>query len=273
MTRRLVGFPVLGVAALFALFPIYWMVITAFKSTREIFTSPPSFWPAHPSLANFESLFHFNYMGSYLRNSVVVVAVSVGISLVIGSLAAYALARFQVFHRSNEPLSFGILAVRMIPPIVIVVPIYLSVQRLGLLNSYGGLILVYSATNLPFVIWMMRSFFEEIPVDLEEAAMADGASRLSAFRTVALPLAAPGLVATSIFAVIVTYNEFIYALVITSTPNAETVPVGASTLIGKISVDFGPLAAAGVIAMIPIVIFALAAQRHLIRGLTMGALK
>jgi multiple sugar transport system permease protein len=132
---------------------------------------------------------------------------------------------------------------------------------------------VYSAFNVSFVVWMMESFFREIPVDLEEASMVDGSSRMKAFRRIVLPLAAPGLVATAIFAVIVTYNEFLVALVLTSTPTAQTVPVGASTLIGRISVDVGAMAAAGVVSAIPIMVFALVVQRHLVRGLTLGAVK
>ena len=156
---------------------------------------------------------------------------------------------------------------------VIVVPLFLVALKLHLLNSWLGLILVYSAFNVSFVVWMMESFFREIPVELEEAAMVDGDTRMSAFRRVVLPLAAPGLVATAIFAVIVTFNEFLMALVITSTPAAETVPRGAATLIGRISVDWGAMSAAGFVAALPIVIFALIVQRHLVRGLTMGALK
>jgi multiple sugar transport system permease protein len=157
--------------------------------------------------------------------------------------------------------------------IAIVVPIFLILQQLGLLNKHLGLILVYTAFNLPFVVWMMRSFFHEIPIDLEEAAMVDGASRLSAFWHVMLPLAAPGLVATAIFAIIVTYNEFFFALTLTSTPAAATLPVGTAALIGKTQTLFGEMAAAGVVATAPIVFFALLVQRHLVRGLTMGAVK
>jgi multiple sugar transport system permease protein len=211
-------------------------------------------------------------MGAYLLNSLIVVGASVLLALVIGSLAAYALARFRM-GRLNDRLSFWVLAPRMIPSIAIVVPIFLILQQIGLLNRRLGLILVYTAFNLPFVVWMMRSFFHEIPIDLEEAAMVDAASRLSAFWYVMLPLAAPGLVATAIFAIIVTYNEFFFALTLTSTPAAATLPVGTAALIGKTQTLFGEMAAAGVVATAPIVFFALLVQRHLVRGLTMGAVK
>ena len=262
----------LALALVITLLPIYWMAITSLKTQLEVFASPPTFVPQRPTSENYVSLFANRNMGAYLLNSLIVVGASVLLALAIGSLAAYALARFRM-GRLNDRLSFWVLAPRMIPPIAIVVPIFLILQQLGLLNKHLGLILVYTAFNLPFVVWMMRSFFQEIPIDLEEAAMVDGASRLSAFWHVMLPLAAPGLVATAIFAIIVTYNEFFFALTLTSTPAAATLPVGTAALIGKTQTLFGEMAAAGVVATAPIVLFALLVQRHLVRGLTLGAVK
>jgi multiple sugar transport system permease protein len=161
----------------------------------------------------------------------------------------------------------------MIPPVALVVPMFLILQKLGLVNTKLGLMLVYTAFNLPFVAWMMRSFFQEIPVDLEEAAMVDGAGRLRSFRDIVLPLVSPGLAATAIFSLIITYNEFFFALILTSTPAAATLPVGTAALIGKTQTLYGEMAAAGVVAAVPLVIFALLVQRHLVRGLTMGAVK
>ena len=262
----------LALALVITLLPVYWMAITSLKTQVEVFASPPTFVAQRPTLENYVSLFANRNMGAYLLNSLIVVGASVLLALAIGSLAAYGLARFRM-GRLNDRLSFWVLAPRMIPPIAIVVPIFLILQQFGLLNRRLGLILVYTAFNLPFVVWMMRSFFQEIPLDLEEAAMVDGASRLSAFWYVMLPLAAPGLVATAIFAIIVTYNEFFFALTLTSTPAAATLPVGTAALIGKTQTLFGEMAAAGVVATAPIVFFALLVQRHLVRGLTMGAVK
>jgi multiple sugar transport system permease protein len=195
------------------------------------------------------------------------------LSLVIGSLAAYAIARFKLRGSIEQRIGVSLLAARMIPPIVLAVPIYLIIVELDLVNTWLALILVYTGFNVTFVVWMMESFFREIPVELEEAAMVDGDSRLTAFRRIVLPLAAPGLAATSIFAVIVTFNEFLMALVVTSTPASQTVPRGAATLIGRIDIDWGAMAAAGLVAALPIVLFALIVQRRLVRGLTMGAIK
>jgi multiple sugar transport system permease protein len=270
--KRWLGVAVLVLAVFIVLVPIAFMIGTSFKSNAEI-TQDLHLVPHTWTGSNYSRLFHDSFFGQYFRNSFIVCGASVVISLVFGSLAAYSLARFKLLLRMEQWLGFAILTVRILPPVVIVVPLFLVALKFHLLNSWLGLILVYSAFNVSFVVWMMESFFREIPIDLEEASMVDGSSRMTAFRRIVLPLAAPGLVATAIFAVIVTYNEFLVALVLTSSPGSQTIPVGASTLITRIDIDWGAMAAAGVLAAIPIVIFALLVQRHLVRGLTLGAVK
>ena len=263
---------ILIVLAMFiTLVPVYWMVNTSLKAQVEVFTTPPTFWPENPTLDNYVNLFTRRHLGGYILNSILIVGSAVLLSLVIGSLAGYSLARFG--SRLQQNLDFWVLAPRMIPPVALVVPLFLILQQFGLINKKLGLILVYTAFNLPFVAWMMRSFFQEIPVDLEEAAMVDGAGRLRSFWDIVLPLAAPGLAATAIFSLIITYNEFFFALILTSTPAAATLPVGTAALIGKTQTLYGEMAAAGLVAAVPLVIFALLVQRHLVRGLTMGAVK
>jgi multiple sugar transport system permease protein len=262
----------ISLALIIALLPVYWMVNTSLKTQVEVFTAPPTLWPQNPTLENYVSLFVRRRMGSYLLNSIIIVGTAVFLSLVIGSLAGYSMARFAK-DQAQQKLNMWVLVPRMIPPVALVVPLFLILQHLGLINKQLGLILVYTAFNLPFVAWMMRSFFKEIPIDLEEATMVDGASRLRSFWDVVLPLAAPGLVATSIFSLLITFNEFFFALILTSTPAAATLPVGTAALIGKTQTLYGEMAAAGVVASVPLVIFALLVQRHLVRGLTMGAVK
>ena len=263
---------ILIVLAMFiTLVPVYWMVSTSLKAQVEVFTTPPTFWPENPTLDNYVNLFTRRHLGGYILNSILIVGSAVLLSLVIGSLAGYSLARFG--SRLQQNLDFWVLAPRMIPPVALVVPLFLILQQLGLINKKFGLILVYTAFNLPFVAWMMRSFFQEIPVDLEEAAMVDGAGWLRSLWDIVLPLAAPGLAATAIFSLIITYNEFFFALILTSTPAAATLPVGTAALIGKTQTLYGEMAAAGLVAAVPLVIFALLVQRHLVRGLTMGAVK
>jgi multiple sugar transport system permease protein len=276
MTRARLGGLAWAAAALaaiaFAVIPIVWMVLTSLKTNREI-TQDASILPAALTSANYVSLFSGREFGAYLTNSIIVTAASVAIALALGTMAAYVLARFRLWAGMHRYVGFSLLIVRLLPPIVIIIPIFLTVQQLGLLNTRLSLIIIYAAFNVTIVVWMMESFFREIPVDLEEAAMVDGDTRFTAFRRIVLPLAAPGLVATGIFAAITTYNEFLFALVLTSTPAAETMPIGAATLIGRINIDTGAMSAAGVIGALPIVVFSFFVQKHLVRGLTMGAVK
>jgi multiple sugar transport system permease protein len=276
MTRdRIAGvaWAVGALAALaFAVIPLLWMVLTSVKTNREI-TQDTSLIPQALTTANYVSLFSGREFGAYLTNSIIVTFVSVAVALILGTQAAYVLARFRVRGGLQRYVGFSLLMVRLLPPIVIIIPIFLVAQGVGLLNTRLSLIVVYAAFNVTIVVWMMESFFREIPVDLEEAAMVDGDTRFTAFRRIVLPLAAPGLVATGIFAAITTYNEFLFALVLTSTPAAETMPIGAATLIGRINVDWGAMSAAGVVGALPIVIFSIFVQKHLVRGLTMGAVK
>jgi multiple sugar transport system permease protein len=259
-------------AIVFAVIPLLWMVLTSLKSNREI-TQDSSLFPEVLTLENYVSLFSGREFGAYLTNSIVVTAASVAIALALGTMAAYALARFRLRAGMHRYVGFSLLIVRLLPPVVIIIPIFLVAQQFGLLNTRLSLIIIYAAFNVTIVVWMMESFFREIPVDLEEAAMVDGDTRFTAFRRIVLPLAAPGLVATGIFTAITTYNEFLFALVLTSTPTAETMPVGAATLIGRINIDTGAMSAAGVIGALPIVVFSIFVQKHLVRGLTMGAVK
>ena len=269
---RVVLYVVIALILAIAIFPFWWMVNTSFKQQIDIFGGV-TLYPHNPTLANYRRLFDTYHFAQYLQNSLLVVTISVFVSLVLGTLAAYPLARFRLRFGLNQSALVVALVVRMLPPILLVIPLYIVLAKWGLLNTRLGLILIYSGLNTSFVIWMMQSFLAEIPRDIEEAAMVDGDTRFTALRRVVIPLAAPGLAATAIFSVIATYNDFLLALSLTSTPDAQTVPVGVSTLLGKIQIEYGPMAAAGVIGALPIVIFAMLVQRHFVRGLTLGAVK
>jgi multiple sugar transport system permease protein len=270
--KRFLHIFALVMACLFALVPIFWMISTSFKTNREA-TQDGTILPSSPTFASYTSLFTRREFGHYFANALIVTTGAVAIALVIGSLSAYALARFRLKFGLQRHLAFVLLIARMLPTVILIVPVYVLAQKLGVLDTRLVLIVIYAAFDVSLVVWMMDSFFAEIPVDLEEAAMVDGDSRLTAFRRIVLPLAAPGLVATAIFAVIVTYNEFLFALLLTSTPDAQTMPVGVATLMGRINIDWGAMAAAGVLGALPIIIFAMLVQRHLVRGLTLGAVK
>jgi len=271
-SRRALIYLALVAAEVFALFPFWWMITTSLKHQVEIFGGL-EFLPQAPTLDNFAALFDKYNFGPFLANSLLVVALSVAGSLLLGTPAAYALTKLPTESWLQRQALIVVLLVRMLPAILLVVPFYIVLASYGLLNTRLGLILVYTGLNTGFVIWLMQSFLAEIPRDIEEAALVDGDTRLSALRRIVLPLAAPGLAATAIFSVINIYNDFLIALTMTSTPDAQTIPVGVSTLIGKIQIQWGPMAAAGVVGALPIIVFALLVQRHFVRGLTLGAVK
>jgi multiple sugar transport system permease protein len=260
------------VVALFlvwVLVPILTVALNSFKSPSDIFTATPRL-AFSPTTANYRKVLGDLDFLQYLRNSTVVAAGSTVCSLAIGTPAAYALARLPM--RGRESWARLILFTRMVPAVALVVPMFVLFQKVNLLGSYWALIAAHTTFNLPIVIWMMRSFFEELPAELEEAALVDGSSRFGAFGRVALPLAAPGLAATAILCLLFSWNEFLFALVL-SGQNTQTVPIGVASFIGTVSVDWGGSSAAAVLAMVPIFILGLAAQRFLVRGLTFGAVK
>jgi multiple sugar transport system permease protein len=270
--KRFIRAVTVAVILAIVLAPIYWMVATSLKPNREI-TQDGTLYPHAPSLANYTHLFSHKQFANFLLNSLVVTAASVGLALAAGAFGAYAIARFRLRFQLERRVGLALLTLRIVPPVVILIPVYLLMLRLDLLDTWLGLIITYTALNVTFTVWMMESFFREIPVDLEEAAMVDGDSRFTAFRRIVLPLARPGMVATAIFGIIVTFNEFLFALALTATPRAMTMPRGTATLIGRIDTDWASMSAAGVVGALPIVIFALLVQRHLVRGLTLGAVK
>jgi multiple sugar transport system permease protein len=262
----------LGVFVLFFLFPLYWLALTSVKTQADQFAVPPVWWTARWTLEYYRGIFSSS-MALLAWNSVVVVAGSTAVSLVAGTLAAYALSRFRLPWRLNHHLSYWILSTRMFPPIVSIVPLFLILRAMDLVDTRAALVAAYSVFNLPFVVWMMKGFFDELPKELEEAAMVDGDTPFGAFRRVILPLVRPALAATAIFCMIVAWNEFLFALILTQTDGAMTLPVGIANQVTQYEIRWGAMSAAGVLAMTPMFVFALAVQRHLVRGLSFGAVK
>jgi len=266
---------VLVLAVAFSLYPVLWVVSRAFSGAQpaagELFPLPHQ-----PTLSHLEAVVLAKQgstwlFGRQLANSLVVSAATAAVGVIIAVPTAYALARFQFLGKDRGVRA--LLATQMFPTVASAIPLYLILNALHLLNTRTGLVVCYASTSVPFAIFQLRAAFEAIPVDLEEAAMVDGDSRFTAFRRIVLPLARPGMVATAIFGVVVTFNEFLFALALTATPRAMTMPRGTATLIGRIDTDWASMSAAGVVGALPIVIFALLVQRHLVRGLTLGAVK
>jgi ABC-type glycerol-3-phosphate transport system permease component len=272
LKKRLVSLLLTLITALvfiFVLFPPFMLFLTSIKTNVDALRYPPV-WLFKPVASNYREIFQLIPFGSYLVNSLVVALLSTFISLLVGSLAAYGLARFK-FKRSKD-LSFWILSIRMTPPIAAAIPIFLIMRTLKLLDTKAALILAYCTFNVPFAVWLLRSFFQEIPREIEESAMVDGCSPFGAFFRIALPLIAPGLAATGIFTFIFSWNEFLFALILTGT-RAQTVPVSLTGFIRETGIMWSHMAAAGVLAMFPMVVFTALVQRNLVKGLTMGAIK
>lgn len=269
----------LGMLALaaFILAPIIWIVMMSFKSSIDVVSVPPKFIFT-PTLDNYLALFGLGKVGlltgsaflSYFKNSLILSLGSVVLSLILGLPAAYAIARLR--FAAKESLAFTFLSFRFVPEITIILPLYVVYQKLHLYNTFIGLILVYQLISLPLVIWMMRSYFEEIPIAIEQAARTDGYSWASAFFRLVLPLVAPGMAATLVLAFIFCWNNFVFGLMLGG-HSTQPVTVGLLSFMGTNEVQWGLMAAATVIAIIPEMAMALAVQRYMIRGLTFGAVK
>jgi multiple sugar transport system permease protein len=265
-----IGFWLLAAACvLAAVGPVYWAISTAFKSRADAFAYPPAF-TFSPSLQAYGVLFDRFSFGDPLLNSLIIGTVSTAIAVFVGSLAAYGFSRFTI--PGGRILMFALLSVRMFPAIALALPLYLVMTKNGLFDSRIGLIVAYSAFSIPIVVWMMRSFFDDVPIALDEAALMDGHSRFHVLTRVVAPLSTPGLVATATFVVILLWNEFLIATVLTSS-KAVTIPVAVTGLYTDRGIEWDKMAAAGSIAIVPVVLFTLAIHKYLVRGLTFGAVK
>jgi len=263
---------VLALILLIVMFPVYWLVSMSVKSTRELSARPPTMIVQNFTLQNFYNVLVTQNFFQYAWNSVQVAVIATFIATIAGSLCAYGLSRFTLPKNLNYQLLFTVLTVRMFPPSVTVIPIYIlfNQQILGfkLYDTQFGLGLVHAFVDVPLVVWIMLGFFREIPRDIEEAALVDGDSWLGAFRRQILPLAAPGLAATAILVAISSWNEFLFALILTQ--RSQTLPIAVAGQITQFDILYGNLMAGGVFAAIPVVIFALLVQRYIIRGLALG---
>jgi ABC-type glycerol-3-phosphate transport system permease component len=252
-------------------FPLFWMLSTSLKPSSEIFATPPRLVPAHPTLENFARLFTDTSFVTFFRNSAMVSLATVALTLTISALGAYGLTRFT--FRGRDQVAGLILMTYMFAPIMIIIPFYILVKQLGIVNTRLALVLSYTTFCLPFCLWLLRAFFQSIPLELEEAALVDGAGRGRAVWHVVLPLALPGLIATAIFTFILAYNDFLFALVLITSEELKTLPVGVNDLFNATIVDWGLIMAAGVMITLPAVAFFAAVQRYLVQGWGAGGVK
>jgi N,N'-diacetylchitobiose transport system permease protein len=270
-TRQL-GWNVLGVLVLVVMvFPVYWMVATAFKPGQKILSYTPQWFPTDPTLSNFTDAIDQPFFWHAVKNSLIIVTTVVALSVVLAFLASLALAKFHFYGR--KAFIVLILGVQMVPLAALIIPLYILMSRLGQVDKLTGVIAMYLTFVLPFTVWTMRGFLLGIPKELEEAAMVDGATRFGAFVRVLLPLVGPGLVATSIFAFIQAWNEFIIAYVFLHTPEKQTLMVWLASFTTLRGTEWGPLMAGATLCALPVVVFFLLVQRRIAFGLTAGAVR
>jgi ABC-type glycerol-3-phosphate transport system permease component len=256
--------------AVVILLPFFWMLSVSLKPATEPFAIPARLWPDHPTVDNYVTAFRPEFR-QYFLNSVIVSAATLAITIPLALLAAYSFTRLQM--RLLSVFLVLIIVAQMFPSSAIIIPLYKMVKGAGLLNTYAALVIAYITVTLPVAIWMLRGFLAKLPGTLEEAAAIDGATPLQAFFQIVVPLCRPGIVATAVFVLIVTWQEFLFALSLTSTKEMRTLPVGVNDYIGQYGIRYGELMANAVMISLPVVIAFFFLQRHFVAGLTQGAVK
>lgn len=273
--KRIIALAVTVIACVIVvayLFPVYWMISMSFRIQKDMFTWPPKLFVTSITFDNYKGLVQGNNLLWYLRNSAIIAPLSVVVSMVIGALAAYGLARFRFPGRVGSQLSGWILSLRMLPPVAAVLPIFLIFSKLRLVDTFYGVALAYTFFNLPFIIWLMKIYFQDVPEEVEQAALVDGASRLQIFFRITIPLSTPGIATTFILALAASWNEFLMASQL-ATFNTRTLPVLIASFIWDRNLQWGYATASAVLSAVPMLIIGLFIQRYIVKGLSFGAVK
>jgi ABC-type glycerol-3-phosphate transport system permease component len=258
------------VVIVFFMLPIFWLVTTAFKFGRDAFTIPPQWIFFDYTLKNFQEIWNNSQIVQFLTNSIIITTGATLLSLLLGVPAGYAIARSKSVLLNSS--SYFFLLLLMIPPIAMLIPFYLLMRDLRLLGTYLAVILLDTAFDASFVVWMMRSYFKDVPQEMEEAALVDGASHVQAFIKIALPLSIPGIIASALYCIIFSWNDFLFALMLTS-PATKTMPLGILATFSSVEISWGKMAVMCIFAIIPAVLISLFLNRYFVQGLTMGAAK
>jgi ABC-type glycerol-3-phosphate transport system permease component len=268
---RILSYAFLLALSIFSLFPLAWMGLSSLKRYQDIYAFPPTYWPTDLSFTFYEKVLTTTPFLSFFWNSIVVAALSTVISVAFAAMAAWSLARTR--FRGRTLLMRAVLLAYLFPQILIVIPLFTIIARLGLANTYTGLVLAYVTFTFPFSTWMLTAYFEKIPYEIEEAGRIDGASNFMIFRRLVLPLAAPGIVTVAIFSFINAWNEFLYGLVILGGGDKRTLPVGLYNFVGGEFAQWGEMMAATTMTMVPTLVLFLIVQQRLAGGLTAGAVR
>ena len=269
--RSLLAFALLGLLLAFVLLPFFWIVSTSLKTQAQTFIVPVQWLPAHPTVQAYLEMWAHHPYQWYFLNSALVAGATTLIAVAASCLAAYGFSRFR--FRGDQWLLLGMIGTQMVPVILLLLSYFKAMSALHLFNTLTALVIAYTAYVLPYTAWILKGYFDSIPIDIDEAALIDGCSHLSAFLRAVLPVALPGLVATAIFAFLLGWNEFTFAYVLTSTESKYTISVGIAHLFGEYSVSWNELMAVGLVASIPPIILYFFTSRFLVSGLTAGALK
>lgn len=269
--RQIIVIVLLSIVVIGLIFPFVWMLSTAFKPPEEIFTERPRWIPENPTYQNFFHILKETAFPRYFLNSVLVAFITMVVALVATVFAGYALSRYN--FRGKGAFSLWLLVSQMFPPVLLIIPIFVFMLKLGLVNTYASLIITYATFALPFSTWMLKAYFDTVPMDLEDAAKVDGCNQIQALARVTLPLAAPGIVTVALFIFILAWQEYMFALTLTRTTEMRTLPVGISLFLGEYRVLWGSLMAGSVVVTAPVVVFFVYLQRYIVQGLTLGAVK
>jgi len=277
--RKLLVFLLTIPVFLFIFFPILWLFTASLSTQVELYAVPPHWIPQHPTFQNYFEIFFPSQAASSvprtfaisILNSIKIASAVTIICIVIGSLAAYSLARIP--FKYNRPIQLGILGIRMIPEVSLIIPLFIIASSLKLINKPIVLIITYMSFALPYTIWLMAAYFQSVPIELEEAARLDGCTRLGILFRVVMPVSVPGLVSTAMFIFLLAWDEFFYALIFTSTLAAKTAPVAIAEFVGRYAVNITGMMAGGLLAAIPPILVALLFQRYIVSGMTAGAVK
>ncbi|MDR6881356.1 carbohydrate ABC transporter permease [Bacillus sp. 3255] len=269
--KQITVYVALAVLLVFALFPLYWMLNTSFKSNGEIYNMTPTFWPKQFSVTAYAKLITEKNFLVNIKNSLIVSVAVAFVSIIVSMLAAYAISKLRFIGRSL--ISRGILYAYLMPRAVLFIPLYMLVSSIGLNNSIYGLMLIYPTITIPYATWMLISYFKSIPVEIEEAAMIDGCSRARTMLNIIFPLAAPGIAATFIFAFTLCWSEYLYALVVVTKGTDKTITLGLSDMIVGDVFAWGPLMGGSIIASIPVIIMYLFTSKYMVSGMTVGGVK